>query len=82
MFLCSIVEFNITDDGWIQFNGSQYYFNNDRLDMETARAYCKKNHSDLVVITGQSERKFIYKQVKDRTQCLSSDLIIAGINVL
>lgn len=35
--------------------------------MEDARAFCKKNHSDLIVIVGQSERKFIYKQVKDQT---------------
>lgn len=77
--LCFIAEFNITDDGWIQFNGSQYYINNERLGMEDARASCKKNHSDLVVITGQTERKFIYKQVKDPTKsttpCLSSVLI-------
>lgn len=73
--LCTIVEYNITDDGWIQFNGSQYYINNDRLDMEDARTFCKKNHSDLVVITGQSERKFLYKQVMDRTQCHCSFLI-------
>uniref|UniRef100_A0A8B9LTS7 Mannose receptor, C type 1a n=1 Tax=Astyanax mexicanus TaxID=7994 RepID=A0A8B9LTS7_ASTMX len=56
--------FNITDDGWIQFNGSQYYINTDRLSMDDARAFCKKNHSDLVVITGQTERRFIWKQVK------------------
>ncbi|XP_066514867.1 macrophage mannose receptor 1 isoform X2 [Hoplias malabaricus] len=56
-------EYNKTDDGWIQFNGSQYYINTDRLSMEDARANCKKNHSDLVVITGQTERKFIWKQI-------------------
>uniref|UniRef100_A0AAR2LBX1 Macrophage mannose receptor 1 n=1 Tax=Pygocentrus nattereri TaxID=42514 RepID=A0AAR2LBX1_PYGNA len=56
------VEYNVTDDGWIQFNGSQYFINNDQLSMEDARAFCKKNHSDLVVITGQTERKFIWKQ--------------------
>ncbi|XP_027025200.1 macrophage mannose receptor 1 isoform X1 [Tachysurus fulvidraco] len=56
-------EYNITDDGWIQFNGSQYYINTDHLDMDSARAFCKKNHSDLIVITGQTERKFIFKQI-------------------
>uniref|UniRef100_A0A8B9LX51 Mannose receptor, C type 1a n=1 Tax=Astyanax mexicanus TaxID=7994 RepID=A0A8B9LX51_ASTMX len=60
----TFIKFNITDDGWIQFNGSQYYINTDRLSMDDARAFCKKNHSDLVVITGQTERRFIWKQVK------------------
>ncbi|TSL34563.1 Macrophage mannose receptor 1 [Bagarius yarrelli] len=69
-WICQIqlAEFNITDDGWIQFNGSQYYINNDRLDMDSARAYCKRNHSDLIVITGQTERKFIYKQISRGTE--------------
>lgn len=31
--------------------------------MEEARAYCKKNFGDLAVITGESERKFLWKQV-------------------
>lgn len=68
--LCSIAQINITDDGWIQFNGSQYYINTNHLDMESARAFCKNNHSDLIVITSQTERKFIYKQVKNLTHCL------------
>lgn len=72
--LCSTAEYNITDDGWIQFNGSQYYINTEHLDMDSARAFCKKNHSDLIVITGQTERKFIFKQVKDQTKCLWSIL--------
>lgn len=54
----------MTSDGWIQYNGSQYFINEDLLSMEDARSYCKKNHADLVVITGQTERKFLWKQVK------------------
>ncbi|KAI4893218.1 hypothetical protein NFI96_010660 [Prochilodus magdalenae] len=61
-------DFNVTDDGWLQFNGSQYFINTDRLSMEDARAYCKKNHSDLIVITGQTERKFIWKQISRNSE--------------
>ncbi|RXN31634.1 macrophage mannose receptor 1 [Labeo rohita] len=57
-----IVEYNKTSDGWIQYNSSQYFVNEDRLPMEDARSFCKKNHADLVVITGQTERKFLWKQ--------------------
>ncbi len=47
-----------TSDGWIQYNGSQYFLNDDLLPMEDARSFCKKNHADLVVISGQTERNF------------------------
>lgn len=57
------MEYNKTSDGWIQYNGSQYFINDDLLPMENARLFCKKNHADLVVITGQTERKFLWKQV-------------------
>ncbi|XP_026888044.2 macrophage mannose receptor 1-like isoform X2 [Electrophorus electricus] len=56
-------EFNITADGWIEFSGYQYFINKNALSMEDARDFCKKNHSDLIVITGQTERKFIWKQI-------------------
>uniref|UniRef100_A0A8C2BDR3 Mannose receptor, C type 1a n=1 Tax=Cyprinus carpio TaxID=7962 RepID=A0A8C2BDR3_CYPCA len=35
----------------------------DLLPMEDARSFCKKNNADLVVISGQTERKFLWKQV-------------------
>ncbi|XP_067302919.1 macrophage mannose receptor 1-like [Pseudorasbora parva] len=62
------VEYNITSDGWIQYNGSQYFINDDLLSMEDARSFCKKNHADLVVITGQTERKFLWKQISRRSE--------------
>ncbi|XP_041824858.1 macrophage mannose receptor 1 [Melanotaenia boesemani] len=55
--------FNTTDDGWLMYNDSHYYINNDNLPMEAARAYCKKNFGDLAVITAESERKFLWKQI-------------------
>ncbi|XP_062849166.1 macrophage mannose receptor 1 [Trichomycterus rosablanca] len=61
-------QINITEDGWLQFNSSQYYINSESLSMEDARAFCKKNHSDLVVITGNTERKFLWKQISRGTE--------------
>ncbi|XP_065117913.1 macrophage mannose receptor 1-like [Paramisgurnus dabryanus] len=58
-----IQEYNKTSDGWIQYNGSQYFINLDLHTMEDARAFCKKNHADLVVINGQTERRFLFKQI-------------------
>lgn len=63
IFLNSKVEYNKTSDGWIQYNDSQYFINKELLPMEDARLFCKKNNGDLVVITGQTERKFVWKQV-------------------
>nr|XP_055073400.1 macrophage mannose receptor 1-like [Misgurnus anguillicaudatus] len=58
-----IQEYNKTSDGWIQYNGSQYFINLELYPMEEAREFCKKNHADLVVVTGNTERRFIWKQI-------------------
>ncbi|XP_069552423.1 macrophage mannose receptor 1 [Brachyistius frenatus] len=55
--------YNTTEDGWLIYNDTQYFFNSNNLPMEHARAYCKQNFGDLVVITGDSERKFLWKQI-------------------
>lgn len=57
--------FNTTEDGWIIYNDTQYFINLDKTDMEAARAFCKKNFGDLVVITGDDERKFLWKQARN-----------------
>uniref|UniRef100_A0A8C1LC99 Macrophage mannose receptor 1 n=1 Tax=Cyprinus carpio TaxID=7962 RepID=A0A8C1LC99_CYPCA len=57
-----------TSDGWIQYNGSQYFINDDLLPMEDARSFCKKNNADLVVISGQTERKFLWKQISRKSE--------------
>uniref|UniRef100_A0A8C9WMS0 Macrophage mannose receptor 1 n=1 Tax=Scleropages formosus TaxID=113540 RepID=A0A8C9WMS0_SCLFO len=59
------LDYNMTKDGWIEYNGTQYYINNQKLAMEDARAFCKKNLGDLAVITAKSERTFLWRQVKD-----------------
>ncbi|KAJ8277624.1 hypothetical protein GJAV_G00077700 [Gymnothorax javanicus] len=58
-----VQEYNTTVDGWIVYNNTQYYINTQRLAMEDARAYCQKNLGDLVVITGESERKFLWRKI-------------------
>nr|XP_055073387.1 macrophage mannose receptor 1-like [Misgurnus anguillicaudatus] len=58
-----IQEYNKTSDGWIQYSGSQYFINLDFCPMEEAREFCKKNHADLVVVTGNTERRFLWKQI-------------------
>lgn len=55
--------YNKTEDGWYIYNDTQYYINNEMQPMETARAFCKKNFGDLVVITAESERKFLWKLI-------------------
>ncbi|XP_070783907.1 macrophage mannose receptor 1 [Enoplosus armatus] len=60
--------YNTTDDGWLIYNDTQYFINTDNLDMEAARASCRKGFGELAVITGESERKFIWKQIAKGTQ--------------
>ncbi|KAK2859585.1 hypothetical protein Q5P01_004205 [Channa striata] len=60
--------YNTTQDGWLIYNDSQYYINADNLGMEAARAFCKKNFGDLAVITGDNERKFLWKQIAKGTE--------------
>ncbi|XP_078519695.1 macrophage mannose receptor 1-like [Lissotriton helveticus] len=54
-------DFVVRDDGWIQFKDSQYYFSAEDMPMEKAREFCKKNFGDLVVINGETERKFLWR---------------------
>ncbi|CAJ1082520.1 macrophage mannose receptor 1 [Xyrichtys novacula] len=54
---------NTTEDGWLIYNDTQYFINNDELDMESARAFCKKKFGELAIITGESERKFLWKKI-------------------
>ncbi|KAM4543684.1 macrophage mannose receptor 1 [Fundulus diaphanus] len=54
---------NTTEDGWLIYNDSYYYINKDKLPMEAARDYCKKKLGELAVITAESERKFLWKQI-------------------
>uniref|UniRef100_A0A671L2P7 Macrophage mannose receptor 1-like n=1 Tax=Sinocyclocheilus anshuiensis TaxID=1608454 RepID=A0A671L2P7_9TELE len=58
--------YNETEDGWIQFKGSQYYASQySALSMHDARTFCKKSHGDLVVINDENERVFLWHQAKN-----------------
>ncbi|ETE59520.1 Macrophage mannose receptor 1, partial [Ophiophagus hannah] len=56
----------------------QYYFNTNKFPMEEARAFCKTNFGDLLVIEDNTERKFIWKYV--RCSFIISDM--RTINIL
>lgn len=58
-----VTVYNTTEDGWIIYNDTQYFINLDNLAMDAARTFCKKNFGELAVITGESERKFLWKQI-------------------
>lgn len=63
--LCLALVLNKTEDGWIIYNDTQYFVNTDEMDMESARAVCKKKFGDLAVITGDSERRFLWTLVRN-----------------
>uniref|UniRef100_A0A8C1RRC0 Mannose receptor, C type 1b n=1 Tax=Cyprinus carpio TaxID=7962 RepID=A0A8C1RRC0_CYPCA len=57
--------YNETEDGWIQFKGSQYYASQySSLSVHEARTFCKKSHGDLAVINDEDERVFLWHQAK------------------
>ncbi|XP_062983516.1 macrophage mannose receptor 1-like [Elgaria multicarinata webbii] len=55
--------FAFTSDGWLINGEKQYYFNTDKMPMDKAREFCKKNFGDLTVIEGNTERRFLFKYI-------------------
>ncbi|XP_061778196.1 macrophage mannose receptor 1 [Nerophis ophidion] len=64
----SAPKYNMTEDGWLLYNDSQYFINNGLQPMEAAREFCQKNFGELAVITAESERKFLWKQISKGSQ--------------
>ncbi|KAI3374792.1 hypothetical protein L3Q82_021350, partial [Scortum barcoo] len=64
-------DYNETSDGWLEWRGSQYYFNQRSMAMDDARRFCQEKHGDLVSINSEAESVFLWKQV-------SSDFCISG----
>uniref|UniRef100_A0A3P9CYR3 Mannose receptor, C type 1b n=1 Tax=Maylandia zebra TaxID=106582 RepID=A0A3P9CYR3_9CICH len=58
-------EYNTTSDGWLEWNGAQYYINKKAMAMEDARMFCRQRHGDLVSINSEAERIFLWKQVSN-----------------
>ncbi|KAM8849997.1 macrophage mannose receptor 1-like isoform 2-T2 [Spinachia spinachia] len=54
---------NVGDDGWLEWNGAQYYLNTRGRAMEDARSFCQRKHSDLVTINSEAESVFLWKQL-------------------
>uniref|UniRef100_A0A3B4X378 Mannose receptor, C type 1b n=1 Tax=Seriola lalandi dorsalis TaxID=1841481 RepID=A0A3B4X378_SERLL len=52
-----------TSDGWLEWNGIQYYINEKWMAMEDARNFCHQRHGDLVTINSEAENGFLWKQV-------------------
>uniref|UniRef100_A0AAQ6IJ87 Mannose receptor, C type 1b n=1 Tax=Anabas testudineus TaxID=64144 RepID=A0AAQ6IJ87_ANATE len=55
--------YNKTSDGWLEWNGTQYYINNERNAMTDARKFCQQRHGDLVSFTSEAESIFLWQQV-------------------
>jgi len=53
----------MTDDGWIEWRGKQYFINRMSKSMEEARHFCQQRHGDLASINSKDENTFIWKQV-------------------
>ncbi|XP_038573591.1 macrophage mannose receptor 1-like [Micropterus salmoides] len=56
-------DYNETSDGWLEWNGDQYYINSMSMAMEEARHYCQQKHGDLVTINSEAESVFLWKQI-------------------
>ncbi|XP_022613990.1 macrophage mannose receptor 1-like isoform X1 [Seriola dumerili] len=54
---------NKTSDGWLEWNGIQYYINEKWMAMEDARNFCQQRHGDLVTINSEAENVFLWKQI-------------------
>lgn len=57
-------DYNMTSDGWLEWNGTQYYINRRTMAMDEARHFCQQRHSDLVSINSEAESVFLWKQVR------------------
>ncbi|XP_039187396.1 macrophage mannose receptor 1-like isoform X1 [Crotalus tigris] len=62
------INYQFTSDGWVVNGDKQYYFNTNKFPMEEARAFCKRNFGDLLVIEDNTERKFIWKYILQNEQ--------------
>ncbi|XP_074544941.1 macrophage mannose receptor 1-like [Halichoeres trimaculatus] len=53
--------FNMTSNGWIEWNGNQYYLLRTLMVMAEARDFCKTQHGDLVTLNSEAENIFLWK---------------------
>ncbi|XP_061441866.1 LOW QUALITY PROTEIN: macrophage mannose receptor 1-like [Rhineura floridana] len=62
----SLPKFQFTSDGWLINGDKQYYFSTNKVPMEKAREFCKKNSGDLTVIEGNTERRFLTRYISQK----------------
>ncbi|XP_069504437.1 macrophage mannose receptor 1-like [Ambystoma mexicanum] len=60
-------EYETLSDGWIVYQSSHYFFNTKELPMEKAREFCRKGFGDLAVVDGESERKFLWRNIAKKS---------------
>ncbi|XP_062381617.1 macrophage mannose receptor 1-like [Sardina pilchardus] len=61
----TVPRYNVTKDGWIEFNDHQYYIEKRQTEqMEDAQKICKRGHGDLAVIDSEAERVFLWQQIQ------------------
>lgn len=65
MFHLADAQYNVSEDDWIIYNQTEYYFSKERMPVEKARNFCKKNGGDLAVIESESEKNFLWKYVRN-----------------
>ncbi|KAM3604663.1 uncharacterized protein V6R79_014470 [Siganus canaliculatus] len=56
-------DYNVTSEGWLEWQGHTYYINNRAMAMEEARQFCMQKHGDLVTINSEAESMFLWKQI-------------------
>ncbi|KAM4552770.1 macrophage mannose receptor 1-like isoform 2-T2 [Odontesthes bonariensis] len=56
-------DYNVTDDGWLEWRGKQYFINRMSKSIEEARHFCQQRHGDLASINSRDENMFIWKQI-------------------
>uniref|UniRef100_A0A3B4GAH8 Macrophage mannose receptor 1-like n=1 Tax=Pundamilia nyererei TaxID=303518 RepID=A0A3B4GAH8_9CICH len=71
-------EYNTTSDGWLEWNGAQYYINKKAMAMEDARMFCRQRHGDLVSINSEAERIFLWKQVSYQNSWIGLSVDLDG----
>ncbi|XP_040027915.2 macrophage mannose receptor 1 isoform X1 [Gasterosteus aculeatus] len=69
-------DYNETGDGWLEWNGAQYFLNRQTMAVEDARSFCQRNHADLVTIDSEAESVFLWKRLSE-----SSRSYWIGLNV-
>lgn len=69
-------DWNETSDGWLEWNGNQYYFSRGSVAIEQARRSCQNMHGDLVTINSEAESVFLWKRVSSHFYTTSVTLLI------